>query len=88
MARPPKDRALAHGNEEIKSKIRDYLADNLEDLLTDINGLPPKERVAQRMKLMDYVLPKVQAIATVDAPEKSQAASILDREAAYDDEDL
>ena len=86
MARVPKDKAVAHGNEEIKSQIREYLTDNLQGLLDDINELPPKERVAQRMKLMDYVLPKVQAIATVDAPQQTMAASILDQEASYEDE--
>lgn len=86
MARPPKDKSLTHGNEEIKSQIREYLTDTLENLLEDINGLPPKERVAQRMKLMDYVLPKVQAIATVDAPQQTMASAILDKEASYDDD--
>lgn len=86
MTRPSKDKALTYGNEEIKSQIRQYLTDNLDALLEDINVLPPKERVAQRMKLMDYVLPKVQAIATVDAPTQTQAAAILDKEAAYDDD--
>lgn len=86
MARPPKDKSLTHGNEEIKSQIRQYLTDNLEGLLEDINELPPKERVAQRMKLMDYVLPKVQAIATVDAPQQTMASAILDKEASYDDD--
>lgn len=86
MARPPKDKSLTHGNEEIKSQIREYLTDTLENLLEDINGLPPKERVAQRMKLMDYVLPKVQAIATVDTPQQTMASAILDKEASYDDD--
>lgn len=72
-------------NEGIKSQLRDYLTDNLQSLLDDIDELPPKERVAQRMKLMDYVLPKVQATASTDAPQQSVAADILDRESSYED---
>jgi hypothetical protein len=86
MPKPAREKPVTHGNEAIKSKIREYLTDNLEALLADISELLPKERVAQRMKLMDYVLPKVQAIATVDAPEKTKAAAILDSEGEYDDE--
>ena len=82
-----KDKVVGVGNENIKEQIRDYLTTNLQSLLDDIDQLPPKERVERRMKLMDFVLPKVQAVATIDAPSQSSAAAILDREAAYDDDE-
>jgi hypothetical protein len=72
---------MAKNNEGLKDQIREYLGENLEQLLEDINSLPPKERVDKRMKLMDYVLPKIQAVSTNDAPTQTMAASILDREA-------
>ncbi len=86
MGRKVLERVAVSGNEALKDKIREYLQDNLESLLEDISQLPAKDRVDRRMKLMDYVLPKVQAIATQEAQGTTTAASILDSEMGEDED--
>ncbi len=86
MGRKVLERVAVSGNEALKDKIREYLQDNLESLLEDISQLPAKDRVDRRMKLMDYVLPKVQAIATQEAQGMTTAASILDSEMGEDED--
>lgn len=64
---------------ELKEKIGEYLSDTWEELKEDIETLPAKERAAAKLKLMDYVVSKVQAVKETGG-KKSSIASILLRE--------
>ena len=83
---PNPERPLSRKNEIVKDKIRDYLADCWEDLIADINELDPKDRVDRRLKLMEYVMPKVQATkGETDAKKRTAAQTVLGEEAEYDE---
>lgn len=68
-------------DEIVKSKIREYLAKNIDSMLADIDELPLKERAAARQKLLDYVMPKVQAVRTEKANSQSAGDFLLEQEA-------
>lgn len=87
MPRPTKEeRPVSRKNEIVKDKIRDYLADCWEDLIADINELDPKDRVDRRLKLMEYVMPKVQATrGEIDTKKRTAAQTVLGDEAEYDE---
>lgn len=73
-------------NEIVKDKIREYLADSWQEMISDIQDLEPKDRVDRRLKLMEYVMPKVQSVRDEKSNNgMSMAAKILGAEAAYDD---
>ncbi len=72
-------------NEIVKDKIREYLADKWKDLIDDIDSLDPKERIDRRMKLMEYVMPKVQAVRVEEHTTKSAAKTLLSLESEYDE---
>ena len=75
---PNEERPLSRKNEIVKDKIRDYLADCWEDLIADINELEPKDRVDRRLKLMEYVMPKVQATkGETEAKKRTAAQTVL-----------
>ena len=83
---PNEERPLSRKNEIVKDKIRDYLADCWEDLIADINELEPKDRVDRRLKLMEYVMPKVQATkGETDAKKRTAAQTVLGDDAEYDE---
>lgn len=68
--------------EIVKEKIRTYLADNIDGMLKDIDSLPSvKERVAARQKLLDYVMPKQQAVKASEVQTQSAVDFLLAQEA-------
>jgi predicted nucleic acid-binding protein len=87
MPRPKKSTPEASvKNEIVKDKIREYLADSWQEMINDIKDLDPKDRVDRRLKLMEYVMPKVQAVRDEKSNDRiSMAAKVLGMEAAYDD---
>lgn len=74
-------RSSKASEEAVKNKIREYLADNIAEILQDINELPVKERTAQRMKLLDYIMPKVQAVRAMETSQQTVSDVLLDEEA-------
>ena len=88
MGRHRKEVAVSNGkNEIVKDKIRDYLADSWEDLIADIDSLDAKERVDRRLKLMEYVMPKVQAVkGEAERKQRSAAQTVLGQLGEYDED--
>jgi len=72
-------------NEIVKDKIRDYLANTWEELINDIDSLDAKERVDRRMRLLDYVMPKVQAVKGEEKKTMSISQAILRQEDDFED---
>lgn len=62
---------------ELKDKIGEYLNETWDELKNDIEALPAKERAAAKLKLLDYHLPKVQAVRESVNPTASTAVSLL-----------
>lgn len=85
LSSPESVRNTKQDEELVKDRIRSYLADNIEAMLKDIDELPLKERSQARQKLLDYVMPKVQAVRTNEVSQQSAAEMVLDSE-AWDDE--
>jgi hypothetical protein len=86
MGRKAKEQQeLSAKTELVKDKIRDYLESSWEDLIQDIDSLEPKERVDRRMKLLEYVMPKVQATKDDGKRSLSAAQSLLNMESEFDD---
>lgn len=74
-------------NEEfVKEKIRKYMADNIDQMLSDIDELPVKERARERGKLLDYIMPKVQAVRKTDAKQMTTSEILLQQLSGDDDE--
>lgn len=88
IANPESIRNTRKDEELVKDRIRGYLADNIESMLHDIDELPLKERAAARQKLLDYVMPKVQAVRTNEVASQSTAEMLLDQEALDDDDEF
>lgn len=81
-------RASKAEEESVKEEIRKYLAENIQEILNDINALPVKERTAQRMKLLDYIMPKVQSVRAAEVNRQSVSDVLLANDADDDDEDF
>ncbi len=47
---------------ELRTILRDMIADELDALPATLEGLPPKERLDVVIKLLPFCLPKVQAV--------------------------
>jgi hypothetical protein len=47
---------------ELRTVLRDMIADELDALPATLEGLPPKERLDVVIKLLPFCLPKVQAV--------------------------
>jgi hypothetical protein len=47
---------------ELRTILRDMIADELDALPKTLEGLPPKERLDLVIKLLPFCLPKVQAV--------------------------
>lgn len=67
-------------NTELKDKIGAYLTDTWDELKADIESLPEKERAMAKLKLLDYAIPKVQAIRDAGNATASTASLLLERE--------
>lgn len=65
---------------ELKDKISEYLSDTWEELLEDIEAMAPKERAAAKLKLMDYAIPKVQAVRDVPTKGGTSVQDLLRKE--------
>lgn len=69
-------------DDAVISATKEYLAKNIEQMFDDIDSLTDaKEKVRARLKLLDYVMPKVQAIRTNGGTAKSTDDFLLDEEA-------
>jgi hypothetical protein len=54
---------------ELRTILRDMIADELDALPATLEGLPPKERLDVVIKLLSFCLPKVQAVnGNYDSP--------------------
>ncbi len=54
---------------ELRTILRDMIADELDALPKTLEGLPPKERLDLVIKLLPFCLPKVQAVnGNYDSP--------------------
>lgn len=73
-------------NAELKDAMRQHILTHLDELFEDIDALEPKERVDRRLRLMDYFMPKVQAIRTEEVKSTSVAEALLSRSATYEDD--
>lgn len=67
-------------NAELKDKISEYLSDTWEELRDDIEDMTPKERAAAKLKLMDYAIPKVQAVRDVPTKGGTSVQDLLRKE--------
>ena len=67
-----------------KERIRQHLFDNLDTILDAIMHLPAKDMVEKNLKLMDYVLPKVQSEQAKAEDNISAGEELLAQEASYD----
>ena len=67
-------------NAELKDKISEYLSDTWEELREDIEDMPKKERAAAKLKLMDYAIPKVQAVRDVPTKGGTSVQDLLRKE--------
>lgn len=65
---------------ELKDKISEYLTNTWEELQSDIESLPEKDRAMAKLKLLDYAIPKVQATKGDDNKSSSSAAALLAEE--------
>lgn len=74
--------------EAYKSRIRKHLYDNLPKILEAIMGLPNKEMVEKNLKLMDFVISKVQSEQVKDNENISAGEELLAQEASYDNVDF
>lgn len=74
-------RSSKASEESVKNTIREYLSTNIAEILQDIDQLPPKERTVHRMKLLDYVMPKVQAVRSMETSQQTVSDVLLDEEA-------
>lgn len=71
---------MAKKNNDLKDKIDAYLSETWEELKEDIKNLPAKERAKARLKLLDYIIPKVQATRDVNTGGTTVAEALLARE--------
>lgn len=62
---------------ELKDKISDYLTETWDELKADIEELPAKERAMAKLKLLDYSVPKVQAVRDTGKATTSTAEVLL-----------
>ena len=67
-------------NSELKDKISEYLSDTWEELREDIEDMAPKERAAAKLKLLDYAIPKVQAVRDTPPTSGTSVQDLLRKE--------
>lgn len=65
----------------LKDKISEYLTETWTELQADIEELPTKERAMAKLKLLDYAIPKVQAVRDTGGGTTSTATDLLAQEA-------
>lgn len=79
---------MAVNTEDFKDKIREHLFDNLEQMFADIETLPAKDRVDRRLKLMDFVIAKVQSEQVKYNNKSTNGEELLAKEAEYVDDSI
>lgn len=57
---------------ELRAWVEKFIADNLDTIESDIKGLEPNERVKFFLALMNYTLPKQQAVKADITDEREQ----------------
>lgn len=72
---------------DLRNTIKKIIEDNIEQVSVDIASLSPKDRVAIIEKLLQYVIPKVQAIEFDAGKTISSAQELLKNMARYHTED-
>ena len=77
MARRIKTGGRQHGTpnkltRELREIINDFLQDNIENVKKDFKSLEPKDRVKIYIELLNYGLPKLQAIQAEVSVEEEQ----------------
>ena len=70
---------------DLRHTIKKIIEDNIEKVSVDIASLSPKDRVAIIEKLLQYVIPKIQAVEFDAGKTISTAAELLRGMAKYDD---
>ena len=70
---------------DLRNTIKKIIEDNIEQVSVDIASLSPKDRVAIIEKLLQYVIPKIQAVEFDAGKTISTAAELLRGMAKYDD---
>ena len=56
-------------NREIRQRINDFLDENFETIEDDLKALEPRERVRFYIELLQFGLPKLQAIELTNDPD-------------------
>lgn len=72
---------------DLRNTIKKIIEDNIEQVSVDIASLSPKDRVAIIEKLLQYVIPKIQAVEFDAGKTISTAAELLRGMAKYHTED-
>lgn len=72
---------------DLRSAIKKIIEDNIEQVSQDIAKLSPRDRVAVIEKLMQYVIPKIQAVEFDASKTVSTAAELLKDMAKYHTDD-
>ena len=72
---------------DLRSAIKKIIEDNIEQVSQDIAKLSPKDRVAVLEKLMQYVIPKIQAVEFDAGKTISSAQELLKGMARYHTDD-
>lgn len=65
---------------KLRDEINKHLESTWEQFMADIEELPPKERAAAKLRLLDYVVPKVQAVKDNEGNKMSAAEVLLANE--------
>ena len=68
---------------DLRNTIKKIIEDNIEQVSVDIASLSPKDRVAIIEKLLQYVIPKIQAVEFDASKTVSSAQELLKNMARY-----
>ncbi len=72
---------------DVRSTIKKIIEDNIEQVSADIASLSPKDRVAIIEKLLQYVIPKIQAVEFDASKTVSTAQELLKNMARHHEEE-
>lgn len=72
-------------NTEIKERISEMVGCKFDDFVKAYDALPPRQKCALFIKLMEFVVPKVSAIKFEEADGSSSAIELLRLRAKYKD---
>lgn len=72
---------------DLRNVVRKIIEDNMGQLQADIASLPPKDRVVIMEKLLQYTIPKIQAVEFDASKTVSTAAELLRGMAKYHTEE-